>query len=329
MLPVADRGHLGALRDQSRSRLREAIGPATDVALVDAPHQRNVGDSLILAGELAHLRTLRLRVRYLCDLWSYDAQALRKALPEGPVLLHGGGNLGDLWPGHQALRERVIRELGDRRVVQLPQSLHFQDAGRAAEAHRVLAGHPDLHLLLRDSLSMQKAADLFPGVRAEFCPDMALGWDAPSGGHVGEEVLVIARADHEAASDLGAVDGSWVAGVPTRRTDWTEWNAGPVRRVRWEALKALDRIGVRSLVRLNEANIANAVTLYGAARVVVSDRLHAHVLAAMLGVPHVVLDNSYRKVSTIFGDYTGGFSTAHYATSVGEARELATALVRR
>jgi exopolysaccharide biosynthesis predicted pyruvyltransferase EpsI len=325
MLTVEDRAHLGALRDESRSRLREAIGPGRDVALVDAPRQRNVGDSLIFAGELAYLRGLGLRIRYLADLWTYDATRLRRALPEGPVLLHGGGNLGDLWPGHQALRERVVRELPDRRVVQLPQSVHFEDGAHAERARDVFAAHDDLHLLLRDSLSMQKAADLFPGVPATFCPDMALGWEAPSGKSAGEEVLVIARADHEAASDLGAVDHAWVDGARTRRTDWTDWNAGRVRRAQWQLL---NRLGSLTLIRLNHANIANAVTLYGTSRVVVSDRLHAHVLAALLGTPHVVLDNSYRKVSTIYGDYTGQFATAHYATSVEEARELTTDLVR-
>ncbi len=25
----------------------------------------------------------------------------------GPIFLQGGGNLGDLWPNHQAFRERV------------------------------------------------------------------------------------------------------------------------------------------------------------------------------------------------------------------------------
>jgi pyruvyl transferase EpsO len=60
--------------------------------------------------------------------------------------------------------------------------------------------------------------------------------------------------------------------------------------------------------------------MYAWARVIVVDRLHAHVLAVLLGTPHVVMDNNYRKISAIYEEYSGEFSTAHYATDIASAR---------
>lgn len=338
----SDLEYLNGLRTSSRTALRAAIGNTAGVAILDAPNQRNVGDSLIWAGELAYLKALGLPLRYVSDLRSYDPQALRRMMPEGVILLHGGGNLGDLWLGHQRLREQVAHDLRDYRVVQLPQSIHFQDADRAAAANEKLGVHPDFHMLIRDTLSMEKAASLLPDVRASFCHDMALGWDAPQVDDDGASgVLVIAREDVEAVSGLANA-------VASRGADdftLTDWHIDEARTRAWLAARrttehfrryaslrsrymawlptgVADRSAARAISRINRLNIEVATDLYAAHAGVITDRLHAHVLAALLGRPHVVLDNSYRKVSTIYNNYTGGFSTAHYATSADEALEL-------
>jgi pyruvyl transferase EpsO len=74
---------------------------------------------------------------------------------------------------------------------------------------------------------------------------------------------------------------------------------------------------------LNRNNIDGAVALFAPHDYVVTDRLHAHVLSGLMGKPHVVLDNNYKKVSTIYNDYTGSFETAHFATDLVEAQEIA------
>lgn len=342
MLNKDDRQSLGELRAETLATLRQALGDCREVALVDAPNQRNVGDSLIWAGEVAYFAELGLKVRYVADLLTYDARSLRRAMPEGTVLLHGGGNLGDLWIGHQLIREKVLADLPDYRVIQLPQSIEFTDRDRAVPARRAMDSHPDFHLLLRDSLSMQKAQEYFPDVKTTFCPDMALGWDAPeSAVHPTRppRVLAIARADKEAASGLRDLDAAAFGNVDLELTDWSPrgwrlpvWRAlrraahmyelyvrARRRRLPWLPVGIVDRTGARVITALNRLNISGAVALYQPASIIVTDRLHAHVLAALMGRDHVVLDNNYRKVSTIFDDYTGRFSTAHYATNVDEA----------
>lgn len=341
MLTSADKSQLRAVRDLTVSTLTEVLGGERDVAIIDAPNQRNVGDSLIWAGEMAYVEELGLRVRYIADLWTYDPAALRRAMPSGVVLLHGGGNFGDLWPGHQILREMVAADLPDYRIVQLPQSIQFRDDERARMANEILGEHPDFIALIRDQISLQRAAQHLPDVAVRFCPDMALGWDAPqvSVENNAATVLVIARADMEASSNLASVGEQWLPGVESRITDW--WPRGRFalpwrmarsaslvyrfyvkvrKRWRWLPVGFPDRFGARAIKEINRVNIAGAVDMYAWARVIVVDRLHAHVLALLLGIPHVVMDNNYRKISAIYDEYTGEFSTAHYATNIESAR---------
>lgn len=340
-----DQAYLAGLRETSVNALLESLRGATEIAILDAPNQRNVGDSLIWAGEMAYFERLGLRIRYVADLWSYDPAVVRRLLPsDGVVLLHGGGNFGDLWIGHQLFREQVAKDLPDRRIVQLPQSVFFGDPSRAKSANDLLSRHPDFHVLLRDQLSMERSDDWLPDLQRTYCPDMALGWDPPTSFEwtpEGRRITAIARADKEASSGLDRVTSDWIPGARTEVADWEP--AGRSGRAWARARKAAklqrgyvkvrrtvhglpaglpDRISHRIVNRLNTSNIAGAIELYRPARAIVVDRLHAHILAALLGIPHVVLDNNYRKVSAIFEDYSGGFSTASYATDLAEARQL-------
>ena len=54
-----------------------------------------------------------------------------------------------------------------------------------------------------------------------------------------------------------------------------------------------------------------------------TDKLHGHLLAALLGIPHVVLDNSYGKVSGTLEAWTAGLPGVHRADGPGEAMAAA------
>src|SRR3954469_10420364 len=86
------------------------------VAILDFPDIRNCGDSAIWLGEMAYLRDRHgQRPAYVSRMRDFSPRALKRAVPEGPVFIHGGGNFGDVWVGHQKFRESVLQQLPDRR----------------------------------------------------------------------------------------------------------------------------------------------------------------------------------------------------------------------
>jgi pyruvyl transferase EpsO len=71
--------------------LEEFLSSGTRCALVLYPDHWNAGDAAIWCGTRQLLRELGVTVDYTCDTTSYDARALKRALPDGPILIAGGG----------------------------------------------------------------------------------------------------------------------------------------------------------------------------------------------------------------------------------------------
>lgn len=96
------------------------------------------------------------------------------ALPsDGIIAITGGGNFGDIYEGHLRLRHSLMRNYRRNRIVQLPQSIYFQDSKNTDELSEAIRQHGDVHLLVRDLHSLSVARQLNPGVNV-LCPDMAM-----------------------------------------------------------------------------------------------------------------------------------------------------------
>jgi exopolysaccharide biosynthesis predicted pyruvyltransferase EpsI len=317
-----------------RETLDSAIPAGARVALLDYPNHENVGDSAIWLGEMTYLAERGAEVAYHCDLRSYDARHLRRLPDLDLLLLHGGGNLGDLWEPHQRFRERVLADFRDRPVVQLPQTIHFGDARKLERTKRAFARHPRFTLMVRDTRSLELARAQFD-CSVVVCPDSAFALDSmtrPVSPRV--PIVWLARTDHEAAAPAGAAS----AESDVERVDWVGRRSAPpldlaaraggellahlVGRLASPPRPALDLLWA-DWDRLARHRVAAGQRMLSRGAVVVTDRLHAHVFCLLLGIPHVVLDNSYGKLSSYAQTWDTLGGDARWADSPAEALALA------
>ena len=69
--------------------------------------------------------------------------------------------------------------------------------------------------------------------------------------------------------------------------------------------------------------VRHGMRMLSRGRVVVSDRLHGHVLSLLLGIPNMVLDNRYGKVRGMFNAWTHASPLGTWCESEAEALERA------
>lgn len=310
---------------------RQALEPFTTdapYALLDFPTYANVGDSAIWAGEIAYLqRYASGPPAYVSSLSDFSMQDLLARCPEGPIFINGGGNFGDIWPHHQTFRNRLLEQAPGRQVIQLPQSIHFSSPEKLEETARVIERHGAFTLFVRDKESLELAQRHFP-CQTLLCPDMALfiGPIArPRSPDV--DVLCLLRTDAERV-DLGVT----VTEDPDLRiADWLDESKVGLNMARaWGALSSA-AVGGPSAARYGmfkaaaDARLRRGVRLLASGRTIVTDRLHTHILALLLGIPHAVLDNSYGKVGRFISCWTNPSTLTHRCESLPDAVDWARA----
>lgn len=320
-----------------RTELSRIMDPLTEnmrrqpYALLDFPNHSNVGDSAIFAGEIAWLKARFGRnPAWVNELGTPPEQDL---IPQqGPIYLHGGGNFGDIYPRHQDFREAVLARHPGRPVIQLAQSLHYSAPDAASNAARAIATHGDFVLLVRDTPSLDFAHARFD-CPVQLCPDFAFALgpiNRPAPPH--RDVLLLLRNDPESVSP--AAGHSLPQGWDIE--DWLDEPADTFDRARrakrWGMLRSLDprvlSAGARRVAfynALSGVRVARGLDQLASARYVITDRLHAHILCTLMGIPHAFLDNSYGKIarySEAFGTCWNGVTRAgDMADAIGAAQD--------
>lgn len=316
--------------------LRDVLGrhvrPGSRVVLIDFPQHRNAGDSAIFTGELTWIKRAGLDLVHVCSLTTYDAATVRREVGDGILLLHGGGNFGDVWPYWHALRERVAADFPDQRIVQLPQTVHYSgDAAREEAQEAPLGRHEGLTIVARDHRSRALAEETFANAAVDLAPDMAFAIGPLAPRPATTDVLWLARDDHESAGhaprdEAGVLVTDWALSPVRNAVWWGMWAVPKSANVmkRWPRLRRFPiELGERLFRPMAQMNVDGAARTLSQGRVVISDRLHAHIISLLLGRPNVVLDNSYGKLSTFIDAWT---SSARNVTVVGDSgTALATA----
>lgn len=303
------------------------------VAHVGFPNHWNTGDPAIWLGTQAALTRRGCKVAYQCAWQDYDRELMSRQIGSSPILIAGGGNLGDLWPNHQLFRERILADFPENPVIQMPQSICFEHEKNLDRFRAACARHPRFHILIRERRSLALAEQSLD-VPASLCPDMAFGLgilDRPEVAR--EDVLWLLRSDKESQATVSRdAPGNRV------RRDWLELGSEDAAAVEAAAelngriqalLNAVRATPARATMLLSELGEAyealawlrvdRGLRLLSRGRVIATDRLHGHILGLCLGIPQVVLDNSYHKVGSTFATWTASSEITRWADSLEQA----------
>ena len=338
---------INQLARKIHTAVNETLDGASRCALLGYPNHRNPGDHAIWLAAKQLLRQLEVEVVYVCDWQTYSRDALTTAVDSGAViLLTGGGNFGDLWPRTQGLRERVLADFRGVPTVQLPQSVQFDDAENRERNRLLLERHGSVTLMLRDRASLERAQQWF-AVPAQLVPDLAFAAPVPASGSDApvSEIVWVARRDKESVGfepPAGADEVllcDWMPPPPAAAEVACNDSQEPptplmqaLKRSAWMTRLATGGgdIDLRELSfawdELSRQQLALACSVLRRGRIVVTDRLHAHLMALHLGLPSIVADNSYGKLRGVYDTYTEAAPIARWARTPEDALAIARGL---
>lgn len=303
------------------------------ICLFDPPGHSNVGDQAILLGELAFLRKHfpRARISFF-DLANYSDRCDRFIDQSSIILMHGGGNFGDIWAPHHDLRLHILSRFAGKRIIQLPQSISFSGQDSLAQTRRTIAGHRNFHLVARDHASADLARRNFdcPVILA---PDMAFCLDPLQRAAAVADYFCLLRTDKEVAADHGQLLS--VLNNVSSSVEADDWIVEPYDRTkrldRYLSRQSRDRPDVAwaindPILRVRERyarnRLAVGTAMLSRGRVVVTDRLHAHILSCLLGIPNFIFNSIDGKVAAFHASWTHRDPDARRVDSIETFREL-------
>jgi len=256
------------------------------VFLFGVPEHANLGDQAIamstiqfVKSVLPDIEVVEITERQL----EVDIDNIRNFVEDNDLLLlMGGGNLGDLYMGPALARQAVIETFPNNAIILFPNSMYFKHQENLNKCKTLFASHKNLTLFAREEVSFKLMSECFYANKVFLAPDIVLSLPATEPCHTpGSGAVLAMRIDQESyitserLSDLKSL-------ITNRFGDFV----------------LTDTI-IRHKAMCRKTELDKKLRQFSEAKLLVTDRLHGAIFAALTGTSCIVLPNSYHKVEGV------------------------------
>ena len=263
------------------------------IMLATAEHG-NIGDSAITLAEQQILGE-QFSEYFQVEISTYEFDRKEVYLhailnTEDIIFVNGGGNMGDRYIEEEELRRKIVCEFPNNKIVILPQTISFsateQGTLEITKSARVYNSHKDLTLFVRGETSLAFARKYFDKVKTILMPD----------------VVHVLRSQY-------AVDRNGAL-LCLREDEEGRLDGAGKERIRFAALAMTGNVTYSTNTYSEDVSreirgfvVRKELMRFASHRVVITDRLHGMIFAAITGTPCVVLASYNHKIREYYNAF--------------------------
>lgn len=257
----------------------------TTILYVLTPTHGNLGDHAIT---LAVENVLKSVHRDYIEITEKELSLLKKYnklgyLNKYPIVVNGGGNIGTLWPRVEELFRSIISCCPDSKILCLPNTAFFEDSPQGEQEYeksrQIYNSHDALTICAREEVSHSLLRKIHRDVA--LIPDMALLLNKCEPKQKRKGCILCLRTDRER----------------TRTDDEEAVLIKQINRIFGTNVYRSDMdIGRSIQPEFREAELERKFSEFRGAELVVTDRLHGMIFAAITGTPCIVMNSKSPKV---------------------------------
>lgn len=278
--------------------------------LIDTPTHGNLGDHAIVMAEKDLVRNIykneisEISAPMISGIEKFYAKLIPK---QKTILIPGGGFLGCLWENEEQRFRRILQAFSGHKIIVFPQTITFDtetSKGRQffSESKGIYESHPNLTIFVREKNSLNFMKTHMPSVRCILVPDIVTILHPDIHKQNRDGVILCMRRDHEKRitdKEYAQIKLSLKERLGIRETD------------------TVISHGITPKERKNYLN--QKLTEFAKAKLVITDRLHGMVFAAITGTPCIAVSNSNGKVKGVY-EWIRGNKYVRYAENIDELK---------
>lgn len=259
--------------------------------VVGTPDYTNLGDSAIAIAEMSFLNNCGFTKNRVKELTQNEYKLLKGKSTyishKSPVCGIGGGNMGNVWRGEEIFRYGLLDDFSDNNIIIFPQTVHFIDCEEKKadidKSVKYYNGKNRLTLVAREKVSYEFMKAMYPETEILLTPDIVLFADMNTFGvesHKRQGALLCLRSDIEKSlSDDECIK---------------------IEKLMKKNNLYIKKTDMYSNVEITKDNrfdcVRSKMEEFVKSNLVITDRLHGMVFAAITGTPCIVLSNYNHKV---------------------------------
>lgn len=289
-------GFLHETRKQYQKKIKFALyllfPVGKKVLLPGTPEHQNMGDSAIVIAQRNFLKKCGISNNRIKEVSFSEYRKyckLLKRLVDKNVLITqlGGGNMGNQWLEEEKLHRDILIDFSDNTQIIFPQTIFYTatDCGEQEkrESVKYYNGCKKVTLFARENSSYKSMQELYPNASVSLAPDIVLSSTQEEFGvkkQKRDKILLCLRNDVE--KSLTVKEHILVESYLKSHK---------------YSFKVTDMYSECTVTKENRNDcVKRKMEEFASARLVITDRLHGMVFAAITGTPCIVFGNYNHKV---------------------------------
>lgn len=254
------------------------------VFLIFTPEHHNLGDHAIAYAEKKILDELNLPYFEVTNkqLEMLNYYKFMSVFNGAMILITGGGNLGSLWTWIENINREIIKNNPDSLIVILPNTIYYgkseDDLVYLEESKKIYNSHKYLYMYAREKASYEYMKGIYNNVK--LIPDMVLSLKYSSNALRNGCILCL-RDDREAV--LSDDSKEIIKNIADRLFDKNVLYSDTV-------------IDYPVAVCNRRSELIKKLYTFSSSQLVITDRLHGMIFAAITGTNCIVLDSKSPKL---------------------------------
>lgn len=267
----------------------------------------NLGDQAICLSEREFLERYATVFEIRDTLFRARRELLKDIIRTNDILvIPGGGNMGDFWPKDEERRRWIIQDYPNNKIIVFPQTICYTDTKKGKNDLRVSQDvyneHKHLVLCAREKISYQIMKDVYPRCNVLFVPDIVLALERTFINIERNGVLVCMRNDIEKRIDDNSIQELL--------------KQLSARNVQCYCTDTVFSGNVEEIDR--DKTVTEKIREFANTAVVLTDRLHGMIFAAITGTTCIVLPNNNHKIEGVYRAWLQDCEWIHFEEKYDE-----------